>query len=221
MPKLKRRLVGPDMPGGPMHGRDVTAIKRGLNKVESEFFPRPPEGFNDIYNRRTVEAVKTFQRLNHLPGAGAFGQRTLDALWPHMDAYARLMYRSYRPPPPPPPPLIEPRQGFRSLHSSLWQAFSLGRRMGLSDLGTYNPASRLPSGAPSDHAVYPAYAFDLGISPDTGFANPVGRAFFEAMVGRPEVEYVILGNMIWSRTSGLHNYTAGGHYNHVHVSGNR
>jgi hypothetical protein len=219
--KLKRRLVGPNHPAGPSHGRDVTAIKRGLWKVESEFFPRPAKGFNDIYNLRTENAVKTFQRIEGIPASGAVGQPTLDALWPYMDMYARYMYRTYRPPKPKPPPLIEPNQGFRSLHSSLWEAFSLGRRMGLSDLGTYNPSSTLPSGAKSDHAVWPAYAFDLGVDPDNGFQNPTGRAFFEAMVGRPEVEYVILGNRIWSRSLGLHAYGAGGHDNHVHVSGIR
>jgi hypothetical protein len=115
--------------------------------------------------------------------------------------------------------LIEPKQGFDSLHPSLRDAYSLGRSMGLSDLGTFNPDSTLPGGGKSDHAFFPAWAFDLGIEPDTGFANPTGRAFFELMVDRPEVEYVILGDQIWSKSKGLHKYTAGGHLNHVHVSG--
>ena len=123
--------------------------------------------------------------------------------------------------PPKPPPLIEPNQGFGSLHHSLWGLYSEGRRLGLTDLGTHNAASRLPSGSPSDHAVWPAMAFDLGISPDTGYDHPVGRRFFDLCCGRPEVEYVILGTKIWSRAQGLHVYTAGNHSNHLHISGNR
>jgi hypothetical protein len=90
--------------------------------------------------------------------------------------------------------------------------------MGLSDLGTYNPASTLPGGGKSDHAHYPARAFDLGIEPDTGWNNLTARAFFNQMVDHPAVEYVILGDKIWSRSRGLHEYTAGGHLNHLHVS---
>lgn len=119
------------------------------------------------------------------------------------------------------PQLVEPLQGWESLHKSLWQAYSTGRLMGLTDLGTYNPASTLPGGGPSDHSVYPAYAFDLGCTPQTGQRNPTAKSFFQKMVGRPEVEYVILGDLIWSRSRGLHSYTAGGHDNHVHVSGRR
>ncbi len=123
--------------------------------------------------------------------------------------------------PPPKPKLVEPRQGFASLHKSLWEAYSLGRDMGLTDLGTYNPASTLPGGGKSDHAVYPALAFDLGFTPQIGQKHPTARAFFQQMIGRPEVEYVILGDLIWSRGRGVHSYTSGGHLNHVHVSGNR
>lgn len=224
MPTLRRPLYGPDDPRGPSKGRDVRDfVKRSLNKVETNFFPKPVGGFDDVYNAKTAEAVRVFQRLNDIEQTGNFGQATLDALWPYADAYARWVYRVWRAPDPKPTPpeLIEPNQGFESLTPSLREDFSLGRHMGLTDLGTYNPASRLPSGAPSDHAVYPAFAFDLGIEPDNGYANPVGRSFFMAMVGRPEVEYVILGDKIWSRARGLRDYTFGGHENHVHVSGNR
>jgi hypothetical protein len=117
------------------------------------------------------------------------------------------------------PSLVEPRQGYSSLEQSLWADYALARHMGLSDLGTYNPSSTLPGGGKSDHAYYPARAFDAGFSPPIGYAHPIARAFFEAMVGRPEVGYVILGNVIWSRERGRHAYTAGGHAGHVHVSG--
>jgi peptidoglycan hydrolase-like protein with peptidoglycan-binding domain len=223
---LKRPLYGPDDPRGPTRGRDVVAIKRGLSKVETSFFPRPPAGFDDVYNRKTADAVKTFQRLNEIAATGHLGQATLDALWPYMDAYARLMYRAFVVPKPKPipPPLVEPNQGWASLHSSLYAAFSIGRSLGFSDLGTYNPNSKLPSGAPSDHALHPARAFDLGIDPDVGYAHDAARAYFHSMIGRAEIGYVILGDRIWSRSrasEGVRRYTGGGHANHVHVSGNR
>lgn len=217
MPTLKRKLYGSEYDQGPSVGGDVLAVKRGLSKVEESFFPRPSGGFNPIYNKKTVEAVRVFQRLKGLHATGVFNQETLDELWCYMDAYARWKYRLFRPP----IRLVEPRQGWKSLDRSLWEAYSIGRNMGMPDLGTYNPMSRLPSGARSDHAVYPAMAFDLGVSPANGYANPTGKAFFQRMVGREEVEYVILGNKIWSRTRGLHTYYGGGHDNHCHVSGIR
>ncbi len=121
---------------------------------------------------------------------------------------------------PKPPPFVEPRQGFESLHRSLWEAYSIGRRAGLSDLGTFNPDSRLPSGRPSDHAVYPAFAFDLGFDPDTGWANEQARRVALALGGRPEIEYVILGNRIHI-DGGWRSYSSGGHFNHLHASGRR
>lgn len=120
------------------------------------------------------------------------------------------------------PALIEPVQGFSSLHRSLWEPYSIGRSLGLFDLGTHNPDSRLPGGGPSDHSVYPAMAFDLGFDPDTGYQHPVARRFYDLMCGHPAVEYVILGDRIWTDDGrGTHPYTAGGHLNHVHVSGHR
>lgn len=138
------------------------------------------------------------------------------------DALAIQMLNNYRDRlPTPKPKLVEPNQGFASLDKSLWELYSIGRNMGMSDLGTYNPASRLPSGRPSEHALYPALAFDLGITPQNGFLNPAGRKFFQLCTTRPEVEYVILGTKIFSRSKGLHRYTGGGHGGHVHVSGRR
>jgi len=112
--------------------------------------------------------------------------------------------------------LIKPRQGFGSLRSDGHAAYALGRRLGLSDLGTYNPASTLPGGGKSDHAYSPARAFDLGLT-KTG-TRERARWFFRRMIDRTEVEYVIFEDKIWSRTQGLHAYTAGGHATHVHVS---
>ena len=61
-------------------------------------------------------------------------------------------YADEHPKPPPPPKYVEPAQGFASLDRALWDEFTIGRNLGLADLGTYNHASRLPSGLPSDHA---------------------------------------------------------------------
>jgi hypothetical protein len=233
--KLKRPLYGPSDPRGPVRGDDVLYfVKRTLNRlpgslpVGADFFPKPPGGFDEVYNEKTEKAVEVFQRFSDIQPTGQFGQATLDAMWAFADAYSKYRYRLLKVPPPPvtpsPPTLIGPNQGFDSLHRSLHQAFSEGRRSGFSDLGTYNPDSNLPSGAPSDHAVYPAMAFDLGIEPDTGWKNLPARQFFYSMMGRPEVEYVILGDRIWSRpraSEGIRPYTSGGHWNHIHVSGNR
>lgn len=231
---IKRSLYGPGDPRGPSKGRDVRDfVKRTLNRMPGQaglgenFFPKPPGGFDDVYNSKTVEAVAVIQKWFQIsPATGNMGQPTFDILWDHADAYSKYAYRVWTAPKPKPIPLPEivPIQGWSSLHSSLHQDFSLGRNMGLSDLGTYNENSNLPSGAPSDHAVWPAYAFDLGVEPDTGWNNDVGRSFFLTMMGKPEVEYVILGNRIWSRpraSEGIRSYYGGGHDNHVHVSGNR
>ncbi len=223
---LKRPLYGPSDPRGPSKGRDVRDfVKRTLHRVEADFFPKPPGGFDDVYNAKTEEAVRIFQRLNDIKATGQFGQGTLDAMWPYADAYAKWVYRTWSAPKPKPPPLNEPVQGFSSLHKSLWPLYDLGIRMGLHpDLGTWNPASDLPSGAPSDHSVGPpAYAFDLGVEPDNGWANDVGRAFFHLCMRNPACEYVILGDRIASRNFDwtIRHYSYGGHSNHVHVSGIR
>ncbi len=209
---LKRQLKGGES------GTDVTMIQRALNKAPSQTVI----AVDGHYNTTTKNRVRAFEIAHSLlVNDGRFVQQTLNALWTYFDAYGRMRYRLYKPPVPPPPVpvLIEPKQGWNSLVKELWQDFSLGRSMGLSDLGTYNPNSRLPSGAPSDHAMWPAYAFDLGFSPQTGMANPVANKFFNLMVGRPEVHYVICGTSIWSVEEGLHSYTSGGHEGHVHTSG--
>lgn len=223
--RLKRPLYGPDHEGGPSRGTDVKMVKRALGKVEDGLLPPRPGGYDSVFNRRTVEALDVFRRSSGQPElerrrGKPFGQEDLDWLEPYFDAYGRWRYRLYRPPAPK-PKLIAPLQGWASLDQRLWDHFSQGRLLGFSDLGTYNPASRLPSGAPSDHAVFPARAYDLGISPAIGYANPKARAYFNSLIGDPDIEYVILGDKIWSRARGLHAYTSGGHQNHIHVSGRK
>lgn len=89
---------------------------------------------------------------------------------------------------------------------------------GWKDDGTYNPASKLPNGQPSDHAVYPAKAFDAGFDPSNPASKEAAIRFAQAMIGRPGIHYVILGDQIWSTDQGLHYYPYGGHTSHVHVS---
>lgn len=108
---------------------------------------------------------------------------------------------------------------YPSLEHGLWDEWAQAAQEGFSNLGTYNSTSKLPSGRPSDHARYPSRAFDAGFSPETGYNNPQARRFFNEMIGRPGVHYVILGNKIWSTDQGLHPYKYGGHEGHVHVSG--
>jgi len=222
--KLKRQMYGPDDPRGPTKGADVQILKWGLWKYEDNFFKPPPH--DQIYNAVTAQAVKTLQQLERGKGnttikvaTGNVGQPTWDVVWNYLDAYRKYRYLLFKVPVPPPPILVEPRQGWASLVKELWGDYSLARNMGLTDLGTYNPSSKLPSGAPSDHAYFPAYAFDVGFTPQTGMNNQIAKAFFNSMVGRPEVSYVICGNSIWSQEKGLHSYTYGGHEGHVHVSG--
>lgn len=107
-----------------------------------------------------------------------------------------------------------------SLDRGLADEYAIARStiVGFRDDGTYNPASRLPSGGPSDHAVYPARAFDAGFNPHDPASLRSAEDFASAMIGRPGIHYVILGDMIWSTEHGLHPYTEGGHGSHVHVS---
>lgn len=93
--KLKRPMYGPDDPRGPTRGRDVVAVKRALWKVETSFFPRPAAGFDEVFNRKAVNAVRMFQRIEDLDPTGHLGQRTLDALEPYMDEFAKRLYSRF------------------------------------------------------------------------------------------------------------------------------
>lgn len=112
--------------------------------------------------------------------------------------------------------LLKPRQGFESLRQDGWELYTLARRLGGRDSGTYNPAATLPGGGKSDHAYKPARAFDISLT-DT-FTRARARWYYRHCKTRAEVEYVIFERLIWSRTNGERPYTAGGHDTHVHVS---
>jgi hypothetical protein len=117
--------------------------------------------------------------------------------------------------------LIEPRQGFGSLHPSLWLAYSMGRVRGFTDLGTY-------AKKPGDHGKWPSRAFDLGRDDRflfKGWGYIKARRLARLYVKHHRelnVNYVILGRRIWSRSRPYwHPLTTGdtSHDFHVHVSG--
>jgi hypothetical protein len=116
--------------------------------------------------------------------------------------------------------LVEPVQGFGSLDPSLHLAYSIGRVRGFTDLGTYVDK-------PGDHGIGPpCFAFDLGrkdrfLMKGWSYlkARRLARLYVREHLGL-SIEYVILGNRIWSRERGWHSYDRDrSHYFHLHVSG--
>lgn len=115
--------------------------------------------------------------------------------------------------------LVEPPQGFHSLHEDLWLAFSLGIRRGYYSVGTY-------ANKPGDHGYWPARAFDLRRKGwlgrfGWGFRNAQKLAQFywdnhEAL----NLDYVIVGRKIISRAHPYWRpYTRDpSHDWHIHVS---
>lgn len=213
------RVISLGETGSDCEGVGRALIREGSAGVTLAAFNKQTQERRRTWNQQHADWLKKFEKKSGHQPDGIYGPSVHIDLSPHFDASATLMMKTWR---PPPPPLIEPKQGWDALHKSLWDIYSVGCRMGLFDLGTWNPASTLPSGNPSDHSVKPAYAFDLGIDPDIGWEHDVARAYFYIALKRPEVEYVILGNKIGDRRTGMiHYYGYGSHNNHVHVSGNR
>lgn len=207
-----------------MTGPDCEAVGRALIRAKCYRMPikvynRMPKKWKQTMGKRRMDALMKFKAKKALKNKN---KRVYDSyahrrLLRYFDGKSHDLYRQCKTPAPPPVVvLIKPNQGWSSLVKYLWDEYSRGRKLGLSDLGTYNGASRLPGGGLSDHAYYPAKAFDLGF---TGYPNRPAYEFFKDMIGEPEVKYVIYGNLIWSRSRGLHKYYYGGHYNHIHVSG--
>lgn len=116
--------------------------------------------------------------------------------------------------------LVEPRQGFNSLNENLWLAYSMGRRRGFTDLGTY-------ANKPGDHGHRPSDAFDLGRKNrffNKGWNYLVARRLAKFYVKHHKalnINYVILGDKIWSRQHPYwHHYGPDkSHFFHIHVSG--
>jgi len=226
---LKRPLYGPADPRGPDVGKDVWVFQRAAKKVPGIKFDRDPTRIFDGIFENIIQKIQTNEGIQ---ASGAIGQKTADYLWLFVDAYGRATYKLWEAPKPIPKPppvldLIRPYQGWDSLHASLYEEYSMGIHVGFKDgpgyaSGTYNKSSTLPSGARSDHAYYPAYAFDLDIIQHTGWSNLTARSYFYTQIGRIGISYVILGNRIWSASrasEGVRYYYGGGHDNHVHVSG--
>lgn len=202
-------------------GSDVEAVGRALCRagcfINIRIFNRAPKKWRQNFGTRKITALKKFEAKKALLKDAKYGPKDHLRLVRYFDGKAVDLYKSYKPPPPKPkpPPQVEPNQGWSSLVASLWGEYSLARSVGLSDLGTYNPSSRLPSGGRSEHAYWPARAFDVGFWP---YPSRPAYNFFLEMAGDDDVNYVIYGDLIWSRSRGLHRYSYGGHYNHVHVS---
>lgn len=122
--------------------------------------------------------------------------------------------------------LVEPTQGWGSLCKELHLAYSMGRRRGFTDLGTY-------VNKPLDHGGLPwarhppAWAFDLGRKDrfyNRGWNYLTARRFAKLLWEHHEalnVEYLILGDHIISRNRPTWHYYGPdkSHFYHLHVSG--
>jgi hypothetical protein len=124
--------------------------------------------------------------------------------------------------------LVEPTNwmGFEALAEPLWLAYSMGRRRGYTDLGTY-VAKPLDHGGTSYHRGPPAWAFDLGRSNGFFWKRPWGvlmaKRYVNFLVKNHKalsIEYVIFRDRIWSRSNGWRHYGPDtSHFWHIHVSG--
>lgn len=122
--------------------------------------------------------------------------------------------------------LVEPRQGFGSLHPSLHLAYSMGRVRGFTDLGTYVDKPLDHGGKPSRRGP-PAWAFDLGRKDRflfKGWDYLKARRLvylYQRNYRALNIEYVILGKRLWDRDSGWRYFSDpdGSHSFHIHVSG--
>lgn len=123
--------------------------------------------------------------------------------------------------------LVEPKQGWASLAPALYLAYSMGRKRGFTDLGTYVPKALDHGGLPWARRP-PAWAFDLGRKDRflfKGWGYIVARRFAKFLWENHRalnIEYVILGHKIISRSKPYWHYypdTGGSHSFHIHVSG--
>lgn len=122
---------------------------------------------------------------------------------------------------------VKPVQGFGSLDESLWLAYSMGRKRGFTDLGTYVNKT-------GDHGwndqLKRARAFDLGRNNHfffKGFNYLIARRFCNLLAANYlalGIRYIILGDRIWHRDTQkwekFKNYSKDkSHDFHIHVSG--
>ena len=116
--------------------------------------------------------------------------------------------------------LVKPKQGWDSLNQNLWLAYSMGRKRGFTDLGTY-------ANKPGDHGHTPSDAFDLGredrfLFKGWGYIKARRLALLYVKYYKQlDIEYVILGKRIWSRERPYwHSFDRdSSHMFHIHVSG--
>lgn len=123
--------------------------------------------------------------------------------------------------------LVEPNQGWGSLHESLHLAYSMGRRRGFTDLGTFVNKG-------GDHGWLPsirmARAFDLGRADRfrfQGFNYLIARRYANLLAKNAKalgIRYIILGDRIWHKNYGKWMYFSNypkdkSHDFHLHISG--
>jgi hypothetical protein len=128
--RLKRIMHGVHGDKPPTIGKDVEILKSGLTRygrqsgAGEDFFPKPPAGYDPVYNSKTVDAVRTLQELERGSGntaikaaTGDTGQPTWDVIWQYLDAFRRMQYRAFRVPAPKPavPDLGPIYQGGKSI----------------------------------------------------------------------------------------------------------
>jgi hypothetical protein len=102
----------------------------------------------------------------------------------------------------------------------------MGRKRSFTDLGTYVPKA-LDHGGTDTHRGPPAWAFDLGRTNrffNKGWNYLVARRLALLYVKEHKglnIEYVILGDKIWSRERPYWHYYGPdkSHFFHIHVSG--
>lgn len=121
--------------------------------------------------------------------------------------------------------LVEPRQGWGSLHRSMHLAYSIGRKRGFTDLGTYVDKP-LDHGWDDVHRM--ARAFDLGRRLPVFWRTKWGQrsawAYCNLLVKEHQalgIDYVIFRDKIWSRRHPYWRYYGPdkSHFWHIHVSG--
>lgn len=105
---------------------------------------------------------------------------------------------------------------------SMWDELGIAKGMGLSVISTYRAGSTTASGSRSGHSYYPARAIDISSGSSAGQGDSKMRAFFNAMIGRPGIDEVILSPLIWTPSGGLRPIQTASvkaqHWNHVHVA---
>jgi murein DD-endopeptidase MepM/ murein hydrolase activator NlpD len=78
--KFNRPLHGPDHKDGPSVGEDVLAVKRVLWRWDPFVFPGPALKFDDVFNRRIVNALRVAQDFWNLDVTGELDEPTFERM---------------------------------------------------------------------------------------------------------------------------------------------